>query len=691
MAKLSLIGLCLFFNVFFNPSFSQASKKEDLSNPWGSSHLSESSDSSYTDPDDKAVTAKASLTPFLIEPTQNVTLEVELHIAQGYTTYAEAYSVSLNSSLTGFKIGKPHISPIETFYDPTSKKKRQGVKGTAMLKVPLEAPETFSLKNKTLELTLTYQACTQKYCLFPKTLPLVVHFQWSPEKGSPSSQPSASTSDPDPASLTFSVSPSESSVSSSVLDFWTQLKSLDPGRFYEKQGLILMLLALFLLGILTSLTPCIYPLIPITLAVLGRQAHARTQKESFFAANLYVLGMSLTYSILGVVAASSGALFGSLGNSPWILGFVCCVFLLMSLSSFDVFEVTLPSFLQKILYRNSDSLQENSSQNRPYNRYSHYGQVFFSGLVAGLIAGPCVGPILVGILTFISQTQNLVLGFWALFAFAMGMGQLLLIIGLSGGTLKLLPKSGPWMKGIKTLFGVLLLGMFYFYLIKLIPLSWWELTLGLGLILLGSFSPMGLTKFSQTLIVLGSLFVFFSIKTLFFTSDSSGLSQSQSLQFQSLPSGSLFSEFAPSKLAPGESVSSKLSPSGFPPSKLSASESSPFKGWLPYSTETYEEALKKEQPLLIDFYADWCSVCKEIEHKLFAHPRFKKLTENMSLLKFDATDSSLELTLLKKKYGIVGLPTLLFYSKKGVLIPELTLNEATSLEDLERRLKALNQ
>lgn len=576
--------------------------------------------------DENAVKATARLLPFDIEPTQNVALEIELEVAEGYSTYAEMYELTLKTPNSGFKLGKFYINPIQSFYDATTKKTREGVVGKATLKAPLEAPEILSLNEDKLEFFLTYQACTKTYCLFPKTIDVTAYFNWKGQK--------EVTGD----SKKLPSSPS----------FLSSIRSLNIKELYKTQGTLFILLALFALGVLTSFTPCVYPLIPITLAVLGREAHARNKRQNFFAANIYVIGMSLTYAGLGVLAASSGLLFGSYMTSPWVLSVVCLVFLTMSLSSFGLFEIQLPARFQIALQSKSAG--------------GGYFKIFFTGMVAGLIAGPCVGPILVGVLTFISQTQNLWLGFWSLFSFSIGMGQILLLIGLSGGVLKLLPKSGAWMNSVKNVFGILLLGMFFYYLEMLLPNRIWEGALGLGLIILGGYFHFSQERRESPLAFVG-----------------------RALSLASLLFGVFLLFWATMNL------SQKISSSGIlkqNTSILNDAETT-LKYWDNYTDQSYQAALKSGKPIILDFYADWCAACHELETKTFNDPKFIELTKNFNLIQFDATKESKELQLLKKKYNIVGLPTLIFYNKNGKVQPNLTVNEFLTSDQFEPILKQL--
>lgn len=224
-------------------------------------------------------------------------------------------------------------------------------------------------------------------------------------------------------------------------------------RTLEEQGLLAALLLVFIAGVLASLTPCVYPLIPITVGIFGaRQADSRL--HGFGLSIVYVLGIAVTYSILGVAAASLGTVFGGAMQNPWVLGAISLLFVVLGLSSLGVFEIRLPGGLQNKLSQTGGA---------------GWAGAFVMGLVAGIIAAPCVGPIVAGILLYVAQQQDPVLGFGLLFTFAIGMGQLFLVLGTFSSLLNRLPKSGSWMEGVKLIFGVVFIAMALYYLQFLFP------------------------------------------------------------------------------------------------------------------------------------------------------------------------------------------------------------------------------
>lgn len=505
--------------------------------------------------DDKhPLSAVAKVTPYTVEPEQIAELQVSVLLPIEFKAYEDQFHIQVLSP-EGVKISKFSISPLTEFFDKFTKKKRRGVVGAATLIAPFELPKNIATGDQILDVKLTYQACAESYCLFPQDVSLKVP-------------------------ITVSA----------------PLHSFHPHSFFDMSfkeitthGLWISFLFVFLFGILSSFTPCVYPMIPITIAVLGREAHARTRWQNLKVSLVYVLGIAATYSALGVLAASTGILFGSFISNPIVLGFVVIVFLAMALSMFGFFEFEVPPFLRDgVLSR--------------LHVHGYLG-AFVSGLVAGIVASPCVGPVLVGILTFVAQTQNLWIGFWLLFVYAFGMGMLFIAIGVFSHATRFLPKSGEWMSRVKVFFGLIMVAMAIYYLNMIFPVS--------------------------------HLF-----------DKSRWISENSKISGQAMTR------------------------------------------WTNYSDDLLKQALDEGRPVIIDFRADWCAACKELEQFTFSNSKFKKSSEDFVLLKFDATNDSPALEKMKDKYHIVGLPWVVFISKTGQWQADLTL---TAYEDADPFIKRMNQ
>jgi cytochrome c-type biogenesis protein len=213
---------------------------------------------------------------------------------------------------------------------------------------------------------------------------------------------------------------------------------------------------LFIAGVLTSLTPCVYPMIPITVALVGGEsvgAADAPRRRAVVLTLAYVLGVALVYAALGLIAGLSGTIFGAISSNPWLYFLQANVLLLAGLLMLDVFTLRLPT-----------STLEWASR---VGRGGHGTGAFAMGAVSGLVAAPCGAPVMAAVLTWVTRTQSAVLGFIYLFVFSLGMCALLFAIGVSSGTLSRLPRAGVWMERVKRVFGFVMIGMAEYYLIKM--------------------------------------------------------------------------------------------------------------------------------------------------------------------------------------------------------------------------------
>lgn len=213
----------------------------------------------------------------------------------------------------------------------------------------------------------------------------------------------------------------------------------------------LAFIAVFLAGVLVSFTPCVYPVIPLTLGFIGAKS-AGSRWKGFFLSLVYVLGMALTYAVLGAFAALSGSLFGNVGSSPWSYFVIANLCLVLGLSMFDVIRIPQLSLAVK-------------TPAGP-NKGGYFG-AFVVGLISGLIVGPCTAPVLASVLLYVASKQNVVYGFGLLFSFGYGVGFLMILLGTFTGLLSSIPKSGPWLDKVKQAFGWLLIFGAEYFLIRM--------------------------------------------------------------------------------------------------------------------------------------------------------------------------------------------------------------------------------
>lgn len=566
--------------------------------------------------------------PYDWNPGQGGSIELKLKLPAGYHAYEEKFRLTILEP-DGFQMSTLKLKPVTEWYDIFSKKKRRGMKGDATLTAHLEAPSHFVKKHDKIIAELTYQACSDQFCLFPTTKKIEV----------PISTPSIQASNDGSAHLTNPLKDIPTEPVSGILNQFSDSYNL---KKYLSTNIFAGFLFIFLAGIFTSFTPCIFPMIPITLAVLGNHSEEKTRMQNFITSVIYVLGIATTYSLLGLAAASGGSVFGaSLGN-PIVLTVVCVIFLAMALSMYGLYDLQLPAFIH------------NKLSNKKHG--DGLSKVYLTGLFAGIVASPCVGPVLVAILTYVASTQNKLLGFLFLFTYALGFGLIFIALGLSNQFAKKLPRSGPWMIGFKFILGTLMLSAFYYYLNLLLPIRFFDFALGAGLIVLASTSgafnsikgqrPFKMIQkgLMQAVLFIGMIYIGVSVFDL-----------------RPYIQGRIMADSSINKIQMLE--------------------------WKPYSEHLLKQAALEHKPVIIDFWAEWCAACHELEEHTFTDPRVRAFAGNYTLLKFDATRDSFELKNLKKKYNIQGLPTLIFINKNGMWIDALTLTQYEKAEAFLPRME----
>ncbi|WP_413559943.1 protein-disulfide reductase DsbD family protein [Bdellovibrio sp. HCB209] len=571
---------------------------------------------SETDP----LLVETQVLPYEWSPGQGGSLKFKLKLPEGFHAYEDQFKVVIYEP-DGFKVAPFQLEPITKWYDKFSKRERTGLVGEGTLSAHIEAPTRFLKKHSKMKLELTYQACSDQFCLFPTTKTLEVPIVTPMVEGEAQLQ-AGTGSHEDPSGF------------------------FDSSNFskYLGSSMIAGLIFVFFAGIFTSFTPCIFPMIPITLAVLGNHSEERSRLQNFLTSCIYVLGIATTYSLLGLAAASSGNMFGaSLGN-PYVLSVVCVIFLAMALSMYGLYDLQVPAFLRNRLGAKKQ-------------KQSILG-IYLTGLFAGIVASPCVGPVLVAILTYVASTKNMLFGFLFLFVYALGLGLIFIALGLSNQLVKSLPRSGPWMVWFKFILGTLMLSAFYYYLELLFPARWFDGSLGLGLVVIasvyGAFLPTkggGNTPrkhiqkgVMQAVLIVGIGYIVLSV-------------------FDLRP-------YIRGRIMADNSINQIQ-----------------MMNWQPYTDEALAQAVKEGRPVIIDFWAEWCAACHELAENTFTDPRVRAMGGNFVLLKYDATKESPQLKQLKKKYNIQGLPTVIFYNSKGVWIDGLTLTQFERADKFLQRME----
>ncbi len=473
-----------------------------------------------------------------------------------------------------------------------------------------------------LEGTIRYQACTDTLCLPEDSLPFSILFPVSTESSAPMN-PSAVASGNKAAAETqinARLEPSRESDEGAE-------GSLLPD--FNESSLPVMLILVLLGGLALNLTPCVYPMIPITISYFGGQAGGR--KGSLIAhACLYVIGMAVTYSLLGVVAALTGGLLGAALQHPPVLIAIALVMVLLALSMFEVYELRMPGFMNRMAGG---------------NRKGFFGTILM-GMTVGIVAAPCIGPFVLGLLTYVGNRGNAFIGFLLFFVLSIGMGLPLLILGIFSGSIHRLPRSGEWMIWVRKVFGFILLAMALFFLKTLLdhPLAY-PLSLSMLLVLAGAYlawitpvsgagkgfawlrNIVGIGFFIAALIIaISGMDAYLKVSSL--------EADNGSVQDLTMRSGDI--------------------------------------EWLTFSDETLQRASLEAKPVLIDFYADWCAPCKEYDKHTFSNSEVVNLSGRFLMVKVDFTEAgSPGEEALRKRLRVQGFPTLVFLMPDGTEMEDL--------------------
>lgn len=391
-----------------------------------------------------------------------------------------------------------------------------------------------------------------------------------------------------------------------------RLEGLIRGRL-DRASFLLFLLV-FAAGFLASLTPCVYPVIPIIMGYVGGRSGGRKLKGLTLSL-FFVLGLALVYSLLGVAAAKTGSLIGISFQNPVVVTAIAAIFIVMGLSLAGLFSIPVPAWITSKVSRSHKS--------------DIVGALIVGG-VSAVIAAPCVGPVLIALLSWISQSGNVLLGFWLTFIFSLGMSVIFLVAGTFSGAIAALPRGGKWMSAVKYFFATLLIAGGIYFLSNILPtwltlLAWGTsliaLAVALGLFRLQAEEGIG-QVLARTIVVL-----IFLVGTFLF--------------YQGL---------------------AKRFFSGALPQAVQAKESLP---WLHDLQQARQRAQTENKRLMIDAWAEWCAACRELDEKTFSRDDVRLALRGWILVKLDFTRKSEKNDLLKKELGIIGMPTVIFSDPGG--------------------------
>ncbi len=568
--------------------------------------------------------------PTITAPTPD-RIEVHWEIAQGYYLYRDKMGFGISAPrgsdrTPDFTLGSPRF--------PSGEIKDDEYFGRMEVyydSVQVDFP--FAGEPGLVDLDITYQGCADAGLCYPpitRSLPVLI-----PVAGS-------------------GAGPGLSS--SGGIDIPTEIDSLPQGEMSEQDRIAsallsdspwLVMLSLFAAGLLLAFTPCVLPMVPILSSIIVGQGEEVGMRRAFTLSAIYVLAMSLTYTAAGVLAGMAGANFAIAFQSPWVLIPFATLFVLLSLAMFGFYELQVPAALQSRL---------NSLSRR--QRGGSFIGVGVMGVLSALIVGPCVAAPLAGVLLYIGRTGDPLLGGLALFALSLGMGTPLLIAGTSAG--KILPAVGPWMKRINAVFGVMLLAVAIYLLDRVLPeamiLLLWAALLITSSIYMGALDSLASDAGGWRRLWKGAGLISLVYGILLMVGVATG-------------KGDLFEPLKGLALAEGESADHAL----------------PFravKGSPGLDTELGQAAAQR-QTTMLDFYADWCVSCKEMERFTFSDPRVQAALDGMRMLQTDVTANDAQDQKLLKRFELFGPPAILFFDPEGRERRELRVVGFMSAEEFE--------
>ncbi len=417
----------------------------------------------------------------------------------------------------------------------------------------------------------------------------------------------------------YSEAPNKATPNRSATDESAQVQAL-----FTHSSLPWVLLSFFGFGLLLAFTPCVFPMIPILSGIIVGQGKSITKRRALMLSLTYVIGMAVTYTAAGVAAGLSGSMLAAALQNAWVLGGFALIFVLLSLSMFGFYELQMPTSLQTRL---------SASANQQSGSLLGVGLM---GALSALIVGPCVAAPLAGALLYIAQTKDALLGGAALFSMALGMGAPLVLVGTAAGSL--LPRAGTWMEGVKKAFGVMLLGVAVWLVSPVLPA--WAVMLAWAALLLFSgvywhaldalpANASGWARIGKGAGVVAAL--------------------AGAAMFIGVLSGSR------DVLQPLAALRANSN------TPTQSAQGTGLKFQAVRSVEELDAVLARaDRPVMLDFYADWCVSCKEMEHLTLSDSRVRARLSELLLLKVDVTANTAQHQALAKRYGLFGPPAIVF-------------------------------
>jgi thiol:disulfide interchange protein DsbD len=561
-------------------------------------------------------------------------LLIQFDVPPGYHLYRERFAIEAE----GATLPAPSLPEGKAEFDRNFNKTMTLWAGAVRIAQPLPVGALPA------SLTVRFQGCADRGLCYPPQQALVhltrggdgtVTARWESQpdaltapvdEPSTSAAPAASAS-PAPSGATTATGAAPATAAATAAT--SADAPVDRSAAALQSGSLLRVIGMFLLGgLLLSFTPCVLPMLPILSSIIVGQGAPVSRARGFTLALAYSMGMAMVYTAAGVVAGLLGSGFAAALQNPWVLGSFALLLSVLALSMFGVWEFQMPGFIQDKVNNASNQLKGGR----------HIG-VFLMGGLSALLVGPCVAAPLAGALVYISQTRDVVLGGSALFALACGMSVPLLLLGLSAGTL--LPRAGRWMEHVKTFFGVVLIAVALWLVSPVLPTGALMFLIGAAALILAICLGAFEAGKPRALKAGGALVALWSI-AMIGGALSGGDSVLQPLRHLARGTGS-----------------------ALPMASAEAAAATPTFERITTVAQLDAALASTDRPVMLDFYADWCVACKEMEHLTFADPAIAARLRQARLLQADVTANSADAKALLKRFQLFGPPGILFFDAKG--------------------------
>lgn len=499
--------------------------------------------------------------------------------------------------------------------------------GDVYVYTSVSVPPDYSAKNLELNGKVTFQACNDQMCLPPESAVFNETLLVAA-----------------PGETVREINQPVFGGGSTLPPAGGNLQQSDLARTIESKGLFVAFLTIFIAGLALNLTPCVYPLIPITVSYFGGQTGNKSGNLLLLSI-IYVLGMAITYSILGAFAALTGSILGAWLQNPYVLVGIAAVMVALAMAMFGLFEIRVPTALAGFAGKSQQG----------------YWGTLLMGLTVGIIAAPCIGPFVLALLIYVGERGDPLMGFLMFFVLALGLGVPFIFLALFGGAINKLPRAGNWMVWVKKVFGFLLIGMAFYFIEPLFASDLWYFTL---LAVTALLAGIYLAWIDPTE---GQTAVFSLVKNLI------GLAFVAAGVFFWVSSVEAY-------------VDQRLETAG----NVTGENAVAFDkiSWGAYSGDQLQAAIAEQRPVIIDFFADWCIPCKELDKFTFTDSRVIELSRQFTMLKADLTkQQDPAVQALQKRYRIRGVPTVVFLGPGGEELSAVRVVSYVNADDFLNRMQ----